>query len=49
MCTSRLTKVGDGNRVALELEIRSGASGEIGDEFVCRDGIGGELNEMHQC
>ena len=44
MCTSRLTKVGDGNRVALELEIRSGASGEIGGEFVYRDGIGGGLN-----
>ena len=48
MCTSRLTKVGDGNRVALGLEVtpwvRSGISGEIGGEFVCRDGIGGGLN-----
>ena len=39
-----MTKVGDVSRVALGLEIRSGASGEIGDEFVRRDGIGGGLN-----
>ena len=39
-----MTRVGDGNRVALGLEVRSGVSGEIGGEFVCRDGIGGGLN-----
>ena len=44
MCASRLTKGGDGNRVALELEVRSRASDEIGGEIVCRDGIGGGLN-----
>ena len=44
MCTAGLTKFGDGILVALELEIRSGASGEIGGEFVYRDGIGGGLN-----
>ena len=44
MCTSGLTKFGDEILVALELEIRSGASGEIGGGFVYRDGIGGGLN-----
>ena len=44
MCTSWLTKFGDGILIALELEIRSGAIGEIGGGFVYRDGIGGGLN-----
>ena len=44
MCTSRLTKVGDGSRVALELEVRSRASDEIGGEIVCRDGMRGGPN-----
>ena len=35
---------GDGILVVLELEVRSGASGEIGGEFVYRDGTGGGLN-----
>ena len=44
MCNSWLTKFGDGILIALELEILSGASGEIGGEFVYRDGFGGGLN-----
>ena len=39
-----MTGIGDGNRVTLGLEVRSEDSGEIGGEFVCRDGIGGGLN-----
>ena len=49
MCTSRLTKIGDGNLVALELEIRSGASGEFRGEFVYRDGIGAGSTSLAEC
>ena len=44
MHTSWLTKFGDGILIALKLEIRSGAGGEVGGGFVYCDGIGGGRN-----
>ena len=44
MRTSRLTRFEGWDPHRLELEIRGGASGEVGGGFVYRDGSGGGLN-----